>query len=117
MCIADWGSDVVLNATLNVMNNTIPVTAQLVEQQLEHRVTDAAAAASRQSDRYQAVCGQLFIAAPLAAPPGPPCPDCAAVMAAVSRTVTLPEHQPRYRRHRLLRWLRPTELVRRDTDR
>lgn len=89
-----------MNTTLNVMNNTFPVTAQLVEQQLEHRVTEAAAAASRQSDRYQAVCGQLFIAASLAAPPGRPCPDCVAALAAESRMAT-PMGPPRTRGRRL----------------
>ncbi|MGH3695939.1 MAG: hypothetical protein ACRDRX_18430 [Pseudonocardiaceae bacterium] len=85
------------------MNNTIPVTAQLVEQQLEHRVTDAAVAASRQSDRYQAVCGQLFIAASLAAPPGRPCPDCMAVLMTESRVAALAApHRSRGRRPGLL---------------
>lgn len=101
-----------MSTTLNGMNNTIPVTAQLVEQRLEHRVTDAAAAASRQSDRYQALCGQRFIAAPLAAPPGLPCPDCSAVLAAVPRPATTPGRQ-HHRRHGLLRRLLPTMLVRR----
>jgi hypothetical protein len=106
-----------LHTTLNVMNNTIPVTAQLVEQRLEHRVTDAAAVASRQSDRYQALCGQRFIAAALAAPPGRPCPDCAAVLASDSEAVAAPGHQPRHRRHGLLRRLLPTVLGQRGTDR
>lgn len=95
-----------MNTTLNVMNNTIPITAQLVEQQLEHRVTDAAAAASRQSDRYQAVCGQLFIAASLAAPPGRPCPDCMAALVTESRVAALMgPHRSRGRRVGLLRRL------------
>lgn len=106
-----------MNTTLNVMHNTIPVTAQLVEQQLEHRVTDAAAVASRQSDRYQALCGQRFIAASLAAPPGRPCPGCAAVLASESAPATTPGRQPRHRRHGLLRRLLRTELVRRGVDR
>lgn len=95
-----------MNTTLNVMHNTFPVTAQLVEQQLEHRVTEAAAAASRHSDRYQAVCGQLFIAASLAAPPGRPCPDCIAALASKSRvTASMEPHRTRRRRPGLLRRL------------
>jgi hypothetical protein len=88
------------------MHETIPVTAQLVEQRLEHRVTSAAAAASRRSSRYQAICGQLFIAAALAAPPGPPCPDCAAALA-IASGAEIPEadHQPRSHRDGLLRRL------------
>lgn len=106
-----------MDTTLNGMNYTIPVTAQLVEQRLEHRVTDAAAAASRQSDRYQALCGQLFIAAALAAPPGRPCPDCASVLAAASRPATTPEPQPRHRRHGILRGLLPSGFLRRRAHR
>lgn len=81
---------------------TIPVTAQLVDQRFEHRVTEEAAAASSHS-RYQALCGQLFIAALLAAPPGPPCPACAAVLA--SPAPPTDPRQARHRRHGLLRRL------------
>lgn len=91
---------------LTVMNNTVPITAQLVEQRLEHQVTDEAAAASRSSHRYQALCGQLFIAAPLAAPSGRPCPDCIAALAAVPRPAALAA--PHRKRHGLTRLLRLT---------
>lgn len=87
------------------MNDTIPVTAQFVEQWLEHQVTDAAVAASRYSHRYQALCGQLFIAAPLVAPPGRPCPDCAAALVSASQAAAPTGDQPWHRRHGLLRRL------------
>ncbi|MGH3870807.1 MAG: hypothetical protein ACRDSR_04705 [Pseudonocardiaceae bacterium] len=79
---------------------TTAITSQFVDQQLEHRVSDAALAA-RLPDRYQALCGDVFIAAPLAAPPGPPCPACAAVLATASGTTAT------QRRRGLLRRLLP----------
>ncbi|HET9254674.1 MAG TPA: hypothetical protein VFO16_05670 [Pseudonocardiaceae bacterium] len=89
----------VVTRMLNAVNDTVPVTALLVEQRLEHRVTSAAAAAGRRTDRYQAICGRLFIAAALAAPPGPPCPDCAVVLAIASGAATPAAPRPS-RRHR-----------------
>jgi len=114
----DRGAELLPTTTLNAMHDTIPVTAQLVEQRLEHRVSDAAAVAGRQSHHYQALCGQLFIAAALAAPPGWPCPDCAEVLATASRAVA-PDgpRQPRHRRRGLLRRLLPDRLVQRGGDR
>ncbi|MGH4002428.1 MAG: hypothetical protein ACRDTJ_33750 [Pseudonocardiaceae bacterium] len=82
---------------------TTPITSQFVDQRLEHRVTDESLADGRDSHRYQAVCGQLFVAAPLAAPPGRPCPACAAILATTSRPAAVP--QPRQRRQGLLRRL------------
>jgi hypothetical protein len=107
----DGGGDVVVTRMLNAVNDTVPVTAQLVEQRLEHRVSSAAAAASRHTDRYQAICGQLFIAAALAAPPGPPCPDCAAVLAIASGAATpaAPLQPGRHRDGLLRRLLSPQQ--------
>lgn len=85
---------------------TTPITSQLVDQRLEHQVTDGAVAAGRNAHRYQALCGQLFVAAPLVAPPGRPCPACAAILAAASRAAApAAAHQPRQRRRGLLRRL------------
>ncbi|MGH3846266.1 MAG: hypothetical protein ACRDS0_33335 [Pseudonocardiaceae bacterium] len=85
---------------------TTPVTSQLVDQRLEHRVTDDAIAAGRGSHRYQALCGQLFVAAPMAAPPGRPCPACAAILVNASRPVAVPPPR-QHRRGLLVRLLRP----------
>jgi hypothetical protein len=82
---------------------TTPITSQLVDQRLEHRVTDEAIAAGHDSRRYQALCGQVFVAAPMAAPPGRPCPTCAAILVRVSRPASVP--QPRHRSDGLLRRL------------
>lgn len=89
--------------------HTTPITSQFVDQRLEHRVTDEALAA-RSANRYQALCGDVFIAAPLAAPPGQPCPNCAALVVTASHAAApATQHQPRHRRHGLLqRLLRPT---------
>lgn len=85
--------------------HTTPITSQFVDQRLEHLVTDEALAA-RHADRYQALCGDVFVAAPLVAPPGRPCRDCAAILAAGSRAATpAAPHQPRHRRHGLLQRL------------
>jgi hypothetical protein len=82
---------------------TTPITSQFVDQQLEHQVTDEAVAAGRNAPRYQALCGQLFVAAASASPPGRPCPDCARILAAASRAaVPADRHNPR---RRLLRRL------------
>ncbi|MGH3887175.1 MAG: hypothetical protein ACRDSZ_11530 [Pseudonocardiaceae bacterium] len=82
---------------------TTPITSQLVDQQLEHQVTDEAVVTGRHSHRYQALCGQLFIAAPMVAPPGRPCPTCAAILVTASQPAAVP--QPRHRRQGLLRRL------------
>ena len=85
---------------------TTPITSQFVDQRLEHQVTDEAAATGRHAGRYEALCGDVFIAAPLIAPPGRPCPDCAAILAAGSRAAApTAQHQPRHRRRGLLRRL------------
>ncbi len=114
MAISGFGPD--SDAKLSAMNRpaqpcsaerlyTTPITSQFVDQRLEHRVTDEALAA-RHANRYQALCGQLFIAAPLVAPPGRPCPDCAAILAAAPQAAALAAaHQPRHLRHGLLRRL------------
>lgn len=105
VCTPDFGGEAAGTTTLYAMHDTIPVTAQLVEQRLEHRVTHAAAFASHHSNRYQAICGQLFIAAALAAPPGPPCPDCAAILAIASGAAGPAGPHPRRHRDGLLRRL------------
>ncbi|MGH3813575.1 MAG: hypothetical protein ACRDUV_14170 [Pseudonocardiaceae bacterium] len=85
---------------------TTPITSQFVDQRLEHEVTDEAVAAGRNSQRFQSLCGQLFVAAPLAAPPGRPCPACAAILVTASRAAApAAAHQRRRRRHGLLRRL------------
>ncbi len=90
---------------------TTPITSQFVDQRLEHRVTDEALAA-RHANRYQALCGDVFIAAPLIAPPGRQCPDCAALLATASRAAApAAPHQPRHRRHGLLRRLLGRSVV------
>jgi hypothetical protein len=50
---------------------TSPITAQFGVQ-VAHEVTDEAFAAGR--GEYEAVCGVMFVLAPLSAPPGRPCP-------------------------------------------
>ncbi|MGH3814264.1 MAG: hypothetical protein ACRDUV_17740 [Pseudonocardiaceae bacterium] len=85
---------------------TTPITSQFVDQRLEHQVTDEAVAAGRNSQRFQSLCGQFFIAAPLVAPPGRPCPACAAILTTASRAAApTVAHQPRRRRHGLLQRL------------
>ena len=79
---------------------TTPITSQLVDQRLEHRVTDEAVAAGHGSCRYLALCGQVFVAAPLAAPPGRPCPACATILVQACRPPAVPQ-----RRQGLLRRL------------
>ena len=81
---------------------TTPITSQFVDQRLEHRVTDEALAA-RHANRYQSLCGQVFIAAPLVAPPGRPCPDCAAILATASQAQVTQRQLRRGLLRRLLR--------------
>lgn len=114
--MADCGANAPLTRKLDTMH-TVPITAQLVEQRLEHWVTEEVAAASRQSQRYEGLCGRRFIAAPLSVPPGRPCPDCTAVLAAVSQPATPPGNQPRHRRHGLMQRLLSTAFVERSDDR
>lgn len=45
-----------------------------------HEVDDAVFASSLGSGRLAALCGRTILAAPMAAPPGPPCPLCRAVL-------------------------------------
>lgn len=89
----------VLDRMLSAVKTT-PITSQLVDQRLEHRVTDEAIAAGHGSRRYLAVCGQVFVAAPLAAPPGRPCPVCATMLVQANRPAVMPQ-----RRQGLLRRL------------
>jgi hypothetical protein len=83
---------------------TSPITAQCGVP-VAHEVTDEAFAAGRDGE-YQALCGCLFVAAPMVAPPGRPCPECRDVLAAVRRAAAAP-HRPRHRRVGLLRRLVP----------
>jgi hypothetical protein len=73
---------------------TSPITAQCGVP-VAHEVTDEAFAAGRDGE-YEAVCGVVFVAAPLVAPPGRPCLECLAVLAAVRRAAVAP-HRPRHR--------------------
>jgi hypothetical protein len=45
-----------------------------------HQVDDAVYASGLGSGRLAALCGRSIMAAPMAAPPGPPCPLCSAVL-------------------------------------
>jgi hypothetical protein len=56
--------------------DSIPITGQL--DGLAHQVRDENVAASCTGE-YLALCGHHFLAAPLVAPIGRPCPQCAAV--------------------------------------
>lgn len=58
--------------------DSTPITGQL--DGLAHEVSDENVAASRDGE-YLALCGHRFLAAPLVAPVGRPCPQCAAVQA------------------------------------
>lgn len=82
---------------------TAPITAQLGVR-VAHEVTDEAFAAGR--GEYEAVCGCLFVAAPLVAPPGQPCLTCLGVLAATRRAAVTPRRSHRrQRRGGLLRRL------------
>jgi hypothetical protein len=83
---------------------TSPITAQFGVP-VAHEVTDKAFAAGRDGE-YRALCGCLFVAAPLVAAPGRPCPECLGVLAAVRRAAAAP-HRPRHRRVGLWRRLVP----------
>ena len=84
---------------------TSPMTAQFGVP-VAHEVTDEAFAAGRDGE-YRALCGCLFVAAPLVAAPGRPCPECRGVLAAVRRAAGVP-HRPRHRR--VGRWRRLVPL-------
>lgn len=84
---------------------TAPITAGFGVR-VAHEVTDEAFAASR--SEYKALCGCVFIPAPLAAPPGRPCQECLDVLAAAHQAAALTgAHRRRHRRHGLLRRLVP----------
>lgn len=82
---------------------TAPITAQFGVR-VTHEVTDEAFAAGQRASEYEALCGCVFIPAPMVVPVGPPCPSCVAILAASRRVATLvAARQPRHRRHGLLR--------------
>ena len=95
---------------------TAPITAGFGVR-VTHEVTDEAFAADR--GEYEALCGCVFIPAPLAAPPGRSCPACLDILAAARRAAALAgAHQPhrrRHHRHRLLRRLVPVRQGQRAT--
>jgi hypothetical protein len=62
---------------------TSPITAQFGAR-IEHKVTDDAFAASQ--GEYEAMCGCVFLPAPLTAPPGRPCPACLDILTAAHQT-------------------------------
>jgi hypothetical protein len=82
---------------------TNPITAQFGVP-VAHEVTDEAFAVGR--GEYEAVCGVVFVPAPLVAPLGRPCPECLSVLAAARPAAGTP-HRPRHRRVGLLQRLVP----------
>jgi len=95
---------------------TAPITAGFGVR-VAHEVTDEAFAAGQ--GEYEALCGCVFIPAPLAAPPGRPCQECLDVLAAAHQAAALAgAHQPHrrgHRRHGLLRRLVPMRQGQRTT--
>jgi hypothetical protein len=90
---------------------TSPITAQCGVP-VAHEVTDEAFAAGQ--GEYEAVCGAVFLPAPLVAPPGRPCSECRGVLTAARRAAAAP-HRPRHRRVGLLRRLVPLSRQHRAT--
>ncbi|MGH4007031.1 MAG: hypothetical protein ACRDTH_02495 [Pseudonocardiaceae bacterium] len=87
---------------------TAPITAGFGVR-VAHEVTDEAFAAGR--GEYVALCGCIFVPAPLAAPPGRPCPACLGVLAAAHPAAAT----PRQRVPGLLRRLVPVRQLQRAT--
>ncbi|MGH3569181.1 MAG: hypothetical protein ACRDRH_24790 [Pseudonocardia sp.] len=80
---------------------TAPITAQFGDR-LEHEVTDEDACAARRGE-YPALCGVVFVAAPMIAEAGAPCPDCAAIIASHRAAAeAAARRRPRHRRRGLL---------------
>jgi len=80
---------------------TTPITAQFGDR-LEHEVTDEDACAARRGE-YSALCGAVFVAAPMIAEAGASCPDCAAIIASRRAAAkTAAGQRPRHRRRGLL---------------
>lgn len=74
---------------------TAPITAGFGVG-VAHEVTDDAFAAG--GVEYEALCGCMFVPAPLVAPPGRPCPACLDVLAAAHRAVAASRRPHRRRR-------------------
>jgi hypothetical protein len=60
--------------------DAIPITC--CQDGQDHDVTDENVAAGQHTDRYQARCGYLVLAAVLVTPVGQPCASCTALVAA-----------------------------------
>lgn len=73
---------------------TTPITARSGVR-VAHEVTDEAFAAGR--GEYEALCGCVFVPAPLVAPPGRPCPACRGVLTTAHQAAAAP-HRPHKRR-------------------
>jgi hypothetical protein len=82
---------------------TSPITAGFGIR-VEHEVTNEAFTASR--GEYEALCGCVFLPAPLVAPPGRPCQACLDVRTAARRAAAA-RRRPCHRRIGLLRRLVP----------
>jgi Helix-turn-helix domain len=77
----------------------LAMTTSITEQlgaQVAHEVTDDAFAAAKRGE-FEALCGCVFVAAPLIAPSGRPCPECLNVLAAHRAAATAAVAQPRRR--------------------
>ncbi len=95
---------------------TAPITAQFGAR-VAHEVTDEAFAAAKRGE-FQALCGCVFVAAPLIATPGRPCPKCLNVLAAHRAAAAAAAPPPRRSRRRgggLLRRLWPVRKGHRAT--
>ncbi len=92
---------------------TSPMTAGFGVR-VAHEVTDEAFAAGRAAGRgeCEALCGVMFVPAPLVAPPGRPCPACLGILAAARRAAAS-SRRPGQRRVGLLRRLVPLRRGRR----
>ncbi len=84
-----------------------PITAQFGDRRM-HEVTDDDACTARRGE-YPALCGVMFIAAPMIVEAGAPCPDCAAILTARRAAAdTAARQRPRHRRRgRLWQLLHP----------
>lgn len=93
--------------------STAPITAQFGAR-VAHEVTDEAFATGRGKGNYEALCGCVFVPAPLVAPPGRPCPACLGVLAATQQAAAAPRRS-RQRGDGLLRRLVAVRQLRRAT--
>lgn len=83
---------------------TLPITAQFGAR-VAHEVTDEAFAAGK--GEYQALCGCVFVPAPMVAPTSRGCPACLGILSASRRAAPPAPQQRRGRGHGLFRRLLP----------